>query len=99
MSDFNDIRSAYEGTFVLNAAAELVLNVDAYFITADAVITKIEVNEATGPSVLGSYVWTPAGTVPAGTWLIAKNNDFFSAITLASGTLTAYTKKPLPDGT
>ena len=99
MSQFNDIRSAYEGTFVLNDAAELVLNVDAYFVSADAVVTKIEINGATGPDFKGSYINDPTSAVPAGTWLMPKRGDFFSAITISSGAVVAYTKKPLPDGT
>lgn len=98
MSEFNDIRSAYEGTFVINDTVELVLNVDAYFVTANAVIASLEINE-TGTDFKGSYISAPASAVPAGTWLLPKKGDFFSAITLTSGTVTAYTKKPLPDGT
>ncbi len=98
MSQFNDVRSAYEGTFVVNDTNELILNCDAYFVTADAVIASLEINEG-GVDFKGSYIAAPAANVPAGTWLFAKRGDFFSAITLTSGIVTAYTKKPLPDGT
>ena len=83
---------AQNGTIVINDAVEKVVNADSYYIAEDTVIARIEVNGDTATDMLSSYVSTPANAVKGGVLITPQRGDYFSAITLTSGSVVAILK-------
>jgi len=83
---------AINGVIVVNDTAEKVLNADSYYIAEDTVIARIEVNGDDTTDVLASYITTPATGVKAGVLITPQRGDYFSAITLTSGSVVAILK-------
>jgi hypothetical protein len=83
---------AINGVVVINDTAEKVLNADSYYIAEDTVIARIEVNGDDTTDLLSSYITTPATGVKAGVLITPQRGDYFSAITLTSGSVVAILK-------
>ena len=83
---------AINGVVVINDTAEKVLNSDSYYVSEDTVIARIEVNGDDTTDVLASYITTPATGVKAGVLITPQRGDYFSAITLTSGSVVAILK-------
>jgi len=83
---------AINGVVVINDTDEKVLNADSYYIAEDTVIARLEVNGDDATDVLASYITTPATGVKAGVLITPQKGDYFSAITLTSGSVVAILK-------
>jgi hypothetical protein len=83
---------AINGVVIINDTAEKVLNADSYYVSEDTVIARIEVNGDDTTDVLASYITTPATAVKAGVLITPQRGDYFSAITLTSGSVVAILK-------
>jgi len=83
---------AINGVVVINDTTEKVLNADSYYIAEDTVIARLEVNGDDATDVLASYITTPATGVKAGVLITPQKGDYFSAITLTSGSVVAILK-------
>ena len=83
---------AINGVVVINDTDEKVLNADSYYIAEDTVIARIEVNGDDTTDLLSSYITTPATAVKAGVLITPQRGDYFSAITLTSGSVVAILK-------
>jgi len=83
---------AQNGTYVVNDTAEYVANAEGYYMAEDTVIARIEVNGVTGTDAKGDYISTAATAVKAGVLLTPIGDDYFSAITLTSGSVTVILK-------
>ena len=83
---------AINGVVVINDTDEKVLNEDSYYIAEDTVIARIEVNGDDTTDLLSSYITTPATAVKAGVLITPQRGDYFSAITLTSGSVVAILK-------
>jgi hypothetical protein len=84
-----DRLSASAGSVVVNDTTEYVANCYAYFFPEDTVVSRIEINGATATNVKANYITTPATAVKANTLLTSRGDDYFSAITLTSGSCVA----------
>jgi len=82
---------AINGVVIINDTAEKVLNADSYYISEDTVIASLKVNGAAG-DVLADYFTTPATGVKNGVLITPQKGDYFSAITLTSGSVVAILK-------
>jgi hypothetical protein len=82
------LMSASNGTIVVNDTDELVVNANGFFMNEDTVIARIEINGVTATDVKADYITTPATAVKSGVLITPKGNDYFSAITLSSGSVT-----------
>ena len=83
---------AINGVVVINDTDEKELNVRQYYIAEDTVIARIEVNGDDTTDLLSSYITTPATAVKAGVLITPQRGDYFSAITLTSGSVVAILK-------
>ena len=83
---------AINGVVVINDTTEKVLNADSYYVSEDTVIARLEVNGDDATDVLSSYITTPATGVKAGVLITPQRGDYFSAITLTSGSVVAILK-------
>ena len=83
---------AINGVVVINDTDEKVLNADSYYVAEDTVIARIEVNGDDTTDLLSSYITTPATAVKAGVLITPQRGDYFSAITLTSGSVVAILK-------
>ena len=83
---------AINGVVVINDTAEKVLKKKKNYVAEDTVIARIEVNGDTATDVLSSYITTPATGVKAGVLITPQRGDYFSAITLTSGSVVAILK-------
>lgn len=75
-------------TFEHNDAAEVVKNATALFISATAVISRIEINGDAGTNVVDEYIEDETNAVGAGAYLLPGFGNVFSAVTLVSGSVT-----------
>ena len=82
---------AINGVVIINDTTEKVLNADSYYISEDTVISSIKVNGA-ATNVLADYFTTPATGVKNGVLITPQKGDYFSAITLTSGSVVAILK-------
>ena len=83
---------AINGVVIINDTTEKVLNADSYYVAEDTVIARIEVNGDDTTDLLSSYITTPATAVKAGVLITPQRGDYFSAITLTSGSVVAILK-------
>ena len=83
---------AINGVIVINDTAENTTHADSYYVAEDTVIARIEVNGDTATDVLSSYITTPATAVKGGVLITPQRGDYFSAITLTSGSVVAILK-------
>ena len=83
---------AINGVVVINDTAEKVLNADSYYIAEDTVIARIEINGDDTTDVKANYISTPATAVKGGILITPQSGDYFSAITLTSGSVVAILK-------
>ena len=83
---------AQNGTYIVNDTNEYVANAEAYYMAEDTVISRIEVNGVTGTDAKGDYISTAATAVKGGVLLTPIGDDYFSAITLTSGSVTVILK-------
>lgn len=83
---------AQNGTYLVNDTTEYVANAEAYYMAEDTVIARIEINGDTVTDVTSSYISTPATAVKGGVLLTPQGDDYFSAITLTSGSVTVILK-------
>lgn len=86
---FLDRIAAGRGTVVVNDTTEYVANCYGYFFPEDTVVARIEINEDTATDVKANYITTAATAIKAGVTLTALGDDYFSAITLTSGSCVA----------
>ena len=77
--------SANNGTFTVNDTTEKVINFSAIYFPEDTVVARIEINGDTATDVKDDYISTAATAVKAGTLKVVQGDDYFSAITLSSG--------------
>lgn len=75
-------------TFEHNTVSEVVKDASALFISAAAVISRIEINGDTGTNAVADYIGTPATAVGINTFILAGFDNYFSAVTLVSGSVT-----------
>jgi hypothetical protein len=78
---------AQQGTYTVNDTTRAVKRCMAIYVAEDTVFAKIEVENDT-TDVKADYISTPATAVKAGTLITSIQDDFFSAITLTSGSVT-----------
>jgi len=83
---------AINGVVVINDTVENTTHSDSYYVAEDTVIARIEVNGDTATDVLSSYITVPATGVKAGVLITPQKGDYFSAITLTSGSVVAILK-------
>ena len=83
---------AINGVVIINDAAENVVNADSYYIAEDTVIARIEINGDDTTDVKANYISTPATAVKGGILITPQSGDYFSAITLTSGSVVAILK-------
>ena len=83
---------AQNGTYLVNDTTEYVANAEAYYMAEDTVIARIEINGDTVTDVKANYISTPATAVKGGVLLTPLGDDYFSAITLTSGSVTVILK-------
>lgn len=83
---------AINGVVIINDTAENTTHADSYYVAEDTVIARIEVNGDDTTDVLASYITTPATGVKAGVLITPQRGDYFSAITLTSGSVVAILK-------
>jgi phage gp45-like len=83
---------AQNGTYIVNDTTEYVANAEAYYMAEDTVIARIEINGDTVTDVKANYISTPATAVKGGVLLTPQGDDYFSAITLTSGSVTVILK-------
>jgi len=83
---------AINGVVVINDTVEKVLNADSYYVAEDTVIARLEVNGDDTTDILADYITTPATGVKAGVLITPQKGDYFSAITLTSGSVVAILK-------
>lgn len=83
---------AINGVVIINDAVEKVLNSDSYYIAEDTVIARLEINGDDTTDVLSDYITTPATAVKGGVLITPQKGDYFSAITLTSGSVVAILK-------
>ena len=84
-----DFLRARQGVFIVNDTVEKNGRFDGIMITADAVFARIEVESATATDVKADYIAAVGTLVPAGTLITPQTeDDYFSAVTLTSGTVT-----------
>jgi len=80
-----DRLSASAGSIVVNDTTEKVANAYAVYFPEDTVVARIEINGVTATDVKANYITTPATAVKGTTLLTSRGDDYFSAITLTSG--------------
>jgi hypothetical protein len=83
---------AINGVVIINDAAENVVNADSYYVAEDTVIARIEINGDDTTDVKDNYISTPATAVKGGILITPQSGDYFSAITLTSGSVVAILK-------
>lgn len=83
---------AQNGTYIVNDTTEYVNPSQGYYMAEDTVIARIEINGDTVTDVKANYISTPATAVKAGVLLTPLGDDYFSAITLTSGSVTVILK-------
>ncbi len=83
---------AINGVVIINDASEKVVNADSYYIAEDTVIARIEINGDDTTDVKANYITTPATAVKGGVLITPQKGDYFSAITLTSGSVVAILK-------
>jgi hypothetical protein len=83
---------AINGVVIINDAVEKVLNADSYYIAEDTVIARIEINGDDTTDIKADYITTPATAVKGGILITPQSGDYFSAITLTSGSVVAILK-------
>jgi hypothetical protein len=78
--------SASAGTIVVNDTNEYsARSFHSIFFPEDTVVARIEINGATATDVKANYITTAATAVKANTLMTSQGDDYFSAITLTSG--------------
>lgn len=83
---------AANGTVIVNDVIEYVANADSYYVAEDTVVARIEINGDTVTDVKASYITTAATAVKAGVLITPQKGDYFSAITLTSGSVVVILK-------
>ena len=83
---------AINGVVIINDASENVVNADSYYVAEDTVIARIEINGDDTTDVKANYISTPATAVKGGILITPQSGDYFSAITLTSGSVVAILK-------
>jgi len=83
---------AINGVVIINDAVENVVNADSYYVAEDTVIARIEINGDDTTDVKANYISTPATAVKGGILITPQSGDYFSAITLTSGSVVAILK-------
>ena len=78
---------AQNGTYIVNDAVEYVANADAYYMAEDTIIARIEINGDTTTDVKANYIAVAGTALKAGVLLTPFGDDYFSAITLTSGSV------------
>jgi len=82
---WQDFICAANGTITVNDTDEKTVNFNGIYVSEDAVISSLKVNET---DVKASYITTPGTTVKAGTIITCQSDLGFTAITLNSGQVT-----------
>ena len=83
---------AINGVVIINDTTENVVNADSYYVAEDTVIARIEINGDDTTDVKANYISTPATAVKGGVLITQQKGDYFSAITLTSGSVVAILK-------
>jgi len=83
---------AQNGTYIVNDTTEFVRPAQGYYMAEDTVIARIEINGATAVDVKANYISTAATALKAGVLLTPLGDDYFSAITLTSGSVSVILK-------
>jgi hypothetical protein len=74
-----------KGTFVLNNSRDSWAGrAQAIHVIAETTFTAIRDNKNKDASY---YISTPAATIPAGTYIVARDGALFSNVTLTSGAI------------
>ena len=83
---------AQNGVIIINDAVENVVNADSYYVAEDTVIARMEINGDDTTDIKANYISTPATAVKGGILITPQSGDYFSAITLTSGSVVAILK-------
>jgi len=90
---YQELISAQYGTFVVNGTAEVEKNAIGIYVAEDTVFSSVEVDGQTSTDVKANYIQTPATAVKAGVTLTPQGgDDYFSAVTLTSGSVALLLK-------
>ena len=83
-----EFMSAAGGTFTVNDTVEKVINASGIYVAEDTVFARLEINGDTGTDAKGDYISAVGTAVKAGTLIRAYHPEYFSAVTLTSGSVT-----------
>jgi hypothetical protein len=90
---YQELISAQYGTYVVNDTTEAEKNAIGIYVSEDTVFSRIEVDGATATDVKANYISTAGTAVKAGVTLTPQGgDDYFSAITLTSGSVVLILK-------
>lgn len=90
---YQELISAQFGTYVVNDTTEVEKNAIGIYVAEDTVFSRIEADGQTATDVKANYIQTPATAVKAGVTLTPQGgDDYFSAITLTSGSVILILK-------
>ena len=81
-----------KGTVIVNDTAEYVADAVRYVANEATVIARIEINGDTGTDVKAAYVTAAASAIGKDARLVPQGDDYFSAITLTSGSVEVTLK-------
>jgi len=86
-ANYNAVSAAHAGGVVVNDTTEYEASFDAIYFAEDTVVARIEINGDTTTDVKANYITTAATAVKGNVYLTAQGDDYFSAITLTSGSV------------
>ena len=91
--DYTAQIAAMNGTYTVTGVVKVDKNAIAIYVSTDTVFANLEIN-AVVADVRTSYFDVAAGTIPAGTLIVAGkgNLNYFSSATLTSGSITFILK-------
>lgn len=79
--------AAAGGTYIVNNTTEVEKQCAGIYVIEETVFLRIEANGATGTDVKTDYIQTPATSIKAGTLITPIGDQYFSAVTLTSGSV------------
>lgn len=79
--------AAINGVYIVNDGTEAVKQHSGFEALEDTVVSRIEINGDGATDVKADYISSPGTAIKVGALVTAKGDDYFSAITLTSGSV------------